>query len=72
MKNLALLLHFGCIHFAPGLSSSGCLNGIQRPLAPIAGAPSSTTASLLIEQTLINCLISSMMFYAKTKFISVI
>ena len=26
--------------------SAGCLRGIHRPFAPIAGAPSSTTASL--------------------------
>ena len=38
----------GQMHLSVGLISTGCFNGIHKPLAPMAGAPSSTTASLKI------------------------
>ena len=45
MYLIAAFPHLGLIHFCVVISL-GCSNGIQSNLAPIAGAPSSTTASL--------------------------
>lgn len=37
------------MHLSPGLIGAGCLKGMQRLFAPIAGAPGSKSCSLLTK-----------------------